>query len=140
MAMTDLAMHTGDGRVRLTDIAERQKLSRAYLEQLFLQLRQAGLVTSHRGPKGGYALARAPEDISISEVILSVDEPIRATRCADRAGAPGCQVRGARCVTHHLWSRLGQHIHDFLNDVSLADVVADAAPRAAHLQPSLQEV
>jgi Rrf2 family transcriptional regulator, iron-sulfur cluster assembly transcription factor len=133
MAMSDLALNERDGYVRLSDIAERQHLSRAYLEQLFVQLRAQGLVYAHRGPKGGYRLGRDAGAITVSEIILAVDEPIKATRCADRDGAPGCQFKGTRCVTHHLWSRLGKHIHAFLQGVTLADIVADATSQPAFL-------
>lgn len=125
MALVDLARFQGDARVRLADIAARQGLSRPYLEQLFTQLRSAGLVKSMRGPKGGYRLTRPASAITVSEVILAVDEPIRVTRCSGQEGAPGCQLRGARCMTHNLWSELGHQIRLFLDGITLADVIED---------------
>ena len=108
------------GQVSLAEIAQAQHLSLAYLEQLFGPLRRAGLVASARGPGGGYRLARAPSRITISEIVLAVDEPIQATRCED--GGPGC-LAGQRCLTHDLWSELGDQIRLFLEGVTLADVI-----------------
>jgi len=123
MAMTDLAQHEEGGRpVSLADIAERQGISLSYLEQLFAKLRRAGLVSSVRGPGGGYRLSRASGDVRVADIIMAVDEPISATRC--RAGTPkGCATQGGRCITHDLWEELGRQIHVFLSSVSLADVV-----------------
>jgi Rrf2 family transcriptional regulator, iron-sulfur cluster assembly transcription factor len=106
--------------VSLADIAGAQQLSLAYLEQLFGRLRRAGLVASARGPGGGYRLARPPGAISIAEIVEAVDEPIRATRCEE--GTPGC-LGGERCLTHDLWSELGEQIRIFLAELTLADVV-----------------
>lgn len=123
MAMADLASHdTSDRAVSLSDIAERQDISLSYLEQLFAKLRRRGLVRSVRGPGGGYRLSRPAQDIRVSDVIVAVDEPIAATRCA--AGSPiGCTSTGLRCATHDLWEELGRQIQVFLASVSLADVV-----------------
>lgn len=131
MAMVDLATHQSlgceCGPVCLAEIAARQKLSQAYLEQLFGKLRRAELVGSARGPGGGYRLTRLPETITIGEIIQAVDESIHATRC--EAGSDGC-IAGAgddrpmRCQTHDLWDELGQQIYLFLQAITLADVVA----------------
>jgi Rrf2 family transcriptional regulator, iron-sulfur cluster assembly transcription factor len=121
MAMSDLAQHSGSGPVSLAEIAERQEISLSYLEQLFAMLRKAGLVKSVRGPGGGYLLAQHRSEIRIADVILAVDEPIRATRCAP--GAPvGCRGNRTRCLTHDLWEELGNQIHLYLSSVTLADV------------------
>ena len=122
MAMADLAAHGRERRpVSLADIAQRQEISLSYLEQLFARLRKGGLVRSVRGPGGGYLLAFAAGETRISDVILAVDEPIRATRCTP--GAPtGCRGNKSRCVTHDLWEELGNQIHLYLSSVSLADV------------------
>jgi len=131
MAMVDLAtrqtLGCECGPVCLAEIAARQKLSQAYLEQLFGRLRRAGLVGSARGPGGGYRLARSSNAMTIADIIAAVDEPIEATRC--RNGSPGC-IEGlegeasVRCQTHDLWAELGRQIHMFLDGVTLADVVA----------------
>ena len=122
MALVDLASQSDGRPVALADIAERQEISLSYLEQLFAKLRRGGLVRSVRGPGGGYLLARAADDTRISDAILAVDEPIRATRCKSGSSA-GCRANKSRCLTHDLWEELGQQIHIFLSSVSLADVV-----------------
>ena len=129
MAMADLAGNAAQpdiaGGVRpvaLADIATRQDISLSYLEQLFAKLRRGGLVSSVRGPGGGYRLSRPAGEVRIADIIMAVDEPIAATRCKT-GSTKGCTKSGARCVTHDLWEELGQQIHVFLSSVSLADVV-----------------
>ena len=122
MAMVDLAKHSRGQPVSLAEIAERQEISLSYLEQLFARLRKGGLVKSMRGPGGGYRLAHSAAETRISDIILAVDEPIRATRCTP--GAPiGCPGNQTRCLTHDLWEELGNQIHLYLSSVSLSDVV-----------------
>ncbi len=123
MAMTDLAGHGAERAVALAEIAERQQLSLAYLEQLFARLRRRGLVVSSRGPGGGYRLARAACDTNVAEVVMAVDEPLKATRCSGHGAAGGCMKGGAKCLTHDLWEETGRQIHDYLASVSLADVL-----------------
>jgi Rrf2 family iron-sulfur cluster assembly transcriptional regulator len=121
MAMVDLANRSLGKPVALADIAESQEISLSYLEQLFARLRKGGLVKSVRGPGGGYMLAHAPEQTRVSDVILAVDEPIRATRCMP--GVPsGCRSNKTRCLTHDLWEELGHQIHMYLSAVSIADI------------------
>ena len=122
MAMADLARRQSDAvrAVALADIATRQEISLSYLEQLFARLRRKGLVQSARGPGGGYRLARTAADTSIADIVHAVDEPLRATRCGERA--KGCMIKGERCLTHDLWEDLGSRIEDYLASVSLADV------------------
>lgn len=124
-AMLDLAIHGAEGPVCLSDIAARQDISLAYLEQLFTRLRREGLVDSTRGPGGGYRLGREAEAISIAEVIRAVDETLDTTRCA---GDRNCQ-RGERCLTHQLWEDLGEHIQGYLAGISLAGLAARADVR-----------
>ena len=121
MALVDLASQSDGHPVALAEIAERQEISLSYLEQLFAKLRRGGLVRSVRGPGGGYLLARSAEETRISDAILAVDEPIRATRCKS-GSAIGCRSNKSRCLTHDLWEELGNQIHIFLSSVSLADV------------------
>jgi len=148
MAMADLAQgaqaaqasaEAGDRSskpISLAEVSERQQISLSYLEQLFARLRKAGLVKSARGPGGGYVLARPAAQIFVSDIVLAVDEPIKATRCDmtsnklganRRAGADaaeiGCMPGGQRCLTHNLWEDLGAAIHDYLSQVSLDDVI-----------------
>jgi Rrf2 family iron-sulfur cluster assembly transcriptional regulator len=122
MAMVDLAIHSSDKPVSLAEIADRQEISLSYLEQLFGKLRRNALVTSARGPGGGYRLARSSCDIRISDIVVAVDEPLAATRCKP-GSATGCHSNSGRCITHDLWEELGNQIHLYLNSVSLADVV-----------------
>ncbi|MBO6764855.1 Rrf2 family transcriptional regulator [Maricaulis sp.] len=120
MAMADLALASQDGPVTLSDIASRQSISLSYLEQLFAKLRRADIVSSIRGPGGGYRLSRKPTEIRISDIIVAVDEPLRATRCSS---AKGCLADGRRCITHDLWDELGRHIYLFLSSITLEDVL-----------------
>jgi len=119
-AMVDLSMRQTRGPVTLSAISERQHISLSYLEQLFGKLRRAKLVTSVRGPGGGYCLARATNAISVAEIITAVDEPIDATQCA---GKENC-LDDRRCVTHDLWATLNEKMNDYLTSVTLADVVS----------------
>ena len=123
MAMVDLAANTNGKPIALADVADRQEISLSYLEQLFGKLRKGGLVNSVRGPGGGYLLARDLCDIRVSDIILAVDEPIKATRCTP--GSPeGCiSANRGRCLTHDLWEELGNQIYLYLSSVSLKDVV-----------------
>lgn len=122
MAMVDLAMFSDNKPISLADIADRQEISLSYLEQLFAKLRRGGLVRSVRGPGGGYLLAREDTETRISDIILAVDEPIRATRCTP--GQPyGCRINKSRCMTHDLWEELGNQIYLYLSSVTVADVV-----------------
>ncbi|MFN0316432.1 MAG: Fe-S cluster assembly transcriptional regulator IscR [Burkholderiales bacterium] len=120
-AMMDLALREASGPVSLASISERQKISLSYLEQLFGRLRREGLVSSVRGPGGGYRLGKALEDISVAEIILAVDEPIDTTGCA---GQENCKDDNSKCLTHDLWMALNQKIFDYLGSVSLGQLVA----------------
>ena len=133
MAMADLARNgQAEGVVRavsLAEIAARQEISLSYLEQLFARLRKSGLVQSVRGPGGGYRLAKSADETVIAEIVLAVDEPIRATRCVAHGSPKGCMLGGERCITHNLWEDLGAEIHAYLAGVSLEDVVMNRTRR-----------
>lgn len=118
-AMLDLALNENEKPVTLAGISERQAISLSYLEQLFSRLRKQGLVTSVRGPGGGYRVARAHSKISVSHIITAVDELIDATQCA---GKEDCHDEG-RCMTHDLWASLNTKILDYLSGVTLAELV-----------------
>ena len=118
-AMLDLAMRHGNGPVTLAGISDRQKISLSYLEQLFCKLRRRALVESVRGPGGGYCLAKGTEAITVAEIIRAVDEPIDTTQC----GGLGNCLDDHRCMTHELWTGLNKHIYEYLEAVSLADLV-----------------
>ncbi|NVK38609.1 MAG: Fe-S cluster assembly transcriptional regulator IscR [Gammaproteobacteria bacterium] len=119
-AMLDLAIHGQTKPVSLNDISNRQGISLSYLEQLFAKLRRSDLVSSVRGPGGGYRLARSESEISIAQVVDAVNESMDATRCR---GKGDCQ-EGDQCLTHHLWQDLSKQIHAFLDDISIQDLVS----------------
>jgi len=119
-AMVDLAMRQGRGPVTLAGISERQRISLSYLEQLFGKLRRAGVVSSVRGPGGGYNLAQPAQRVTVADLIVAVDEPLDATHCG---GKENC-LDDKRCMTHDLWARLNEKMYDYLASVTLADLVA----------------
>jgi Rrf2 family iron-sulfur cluster assembly transcriptional regulator len=119
-AMVDLGMRQTHGPVTLATISERQHISLSYLEQLFGKLRRARLVSSVRGPGGGYNLARPAQNVSVADIIIAVDEPLDATQCG---GKENCHD-DKRCMTHDLWARLNEKMYDYLASVTLADLVA----------------
>lgn len=131
-AVADLAARTADAgpglRVRLTEISERQGLSLSFLEQVFADLRRAGLVDSKRGPTGGYALTRDARDMPLSDIISAVEEEVRAHGCRPDQ-ALGCTGRTDRCMTHSLWGALEAHIGTFLDTVTVQMVVDGELPR-----------
>ena len=119
-AMLDLALHKDQGPVSLADISQRQAISLSYLEQLFAKLRRGSLVSSVRGPGGGYELQGGSESIFIAQIVDAVNESLDSTKCK---GAGDCQG-GETCLTHYLWEDLSEQIHTFLEGISLADLVA----------------
>ena len=119
-AMLDLAIHHGAGPITLADIAQRQGISLSYLEQLFARLRRRSLVSSVRGPGGGYTLGRGAADIYVAQVIAAVDENVDTTRCG---GAHNCQDN-QQCLTHELWHDLSARIYEYLNQISLHDLMS----------------
>jgi Rrf2 family iron-sulfur cluster assembly transcriptional regulator len=126
-AMMDLAMRHGSAPVALAQISERQKISLSYLEQLFGKLRRHALVSSVRGPGGGYRLAKGLEDVSVADIILAVDEPIDTTQCG---GKENCRDQ-QKCLTHDLWTNLNNRIFDYLESVTLRNLVDDQRARSA---------
>jgi len=126
-AMIDLAMRHGNGPVTLAEISGRQKISLSYLEQLFGKLRRHQLVESVRGPGGGYCLARDTAEISVADVILAVDEPIDATQCGGKENCHDDQ----KCLTHDLWAALNDRIFDYLESVSLRQLVDNQKAKEA---------
>ncbi len=136
-AMADIAAFGAAGAVSLPEIAARQGLSVAYLEQLFLKLRRAGLVESARGAEGGYRLARGACAIRVAEIVEAVDEEIRTTACG--GALTGCRGDGARCLTHDLWEELGRQIDLFLAAVTLDDIIAGRVAGMASVNKPLIE-
>ncbi|GAA5115116.1 Fe-S cluster assembly transcriptional regulator IscR [Orbus sasakiae] len=133
-AMLDVALHSSHGPVSLAEISERQEISLSYLEQLFARLRKNGLVTSVRGPGGGYVLGRGMHEIAISAIVKAVDESVTATKCH---GEEGCQG-GVKCLTHTLWNDLSERIDSFLTNITLSELVKNKDVQAvADRQSSL---
>ena len=126
-AMIDLALLHGSGPVTLAEISGRRKISLSYLEQLFGKLRRQGLVSSVRGPGGGYNLARPTPEVSVADIIVAVDEPIDATQCG---GKENCKDE-QKCITHDLWADLNKHIFDYLGAVKLSELVAKQAKKSS---------
>jgi len=130
-AMIDLALRQNNGPVTLAAISQRQQISLSYLEQLFGKLRRHQLVESTRGPGGGYTLGRKAAEISVADIILSVDEPIDATHCA---GKENCLGETGRCMTHELWTSLNQRMIEFLNSVHLQKLVDDQLAKGLQIE------
>ncbi len=122
MAMADLALFKDNGPTSLTDISLRQNISLAYLEQIFIKLKNNNLVKSVRGAKGGYELEIPPEEIKISNIISAVDERVKTLNCK-KESKKGCNHKSTKCITHNLWDELDQHINNFFERVKLQDLV-----------------
>ncbi|MGV6989067.1 Fe-S cluster assembly transcriptional regulator IscR [Testudinibacter sp. P80/BLE/0925] len=139
-AMLDIALNSQRGEIEmpitLADISERQQISLSYLEQLFAKLRRFGLVKSVRGPGGGYLLGMPIEKIAIGMIIAAVNENISATKCKGKGNCQG----GTTCLTHSLWEQLSEEIEEFLNGITIADLVNKQTQRSAlkkHLDQQL---
>ena len=130
-AMIDLALRQGNDPVTLAAISQRQRISLSYLEQLFGKLRRHELVESTRGPGGGYTLARNAADITVADIIVSVDEPMDATQCG---GKENCLGEAGRCMTHDLWATLNQRMVDFLASVNLQKLVDEQLAKGLQIE------
>jgi Rrf2 family iron-sulfur cluster assembly transcriptional regulator len=137
-AMIDLALREHNGPVTLAGISQRQKISLSYLEQLFGKLRRHQLVESTRGPGGGYTLGRPAKDVTVADIIFAVDEPLDATQCG---GKENCGTDDQRCMTHDLWANLNARMVEYLDSVSLADLVEQQKQRVSEAgRPGAQTV
>ncbi len=130
-AMVDLATHSGNGPVTLASISDRQKISLSYLEQLFGKLRKHDVVASVRGPGGGYCLSRPANKISISDIIVAVDESMDASQCH---GLGNCNDN-KQCITHNLWMGLNSTISTYLQSVNLHQLVTKQLARQNDTEP-----
>jgi Rrf2 family iron-sulfur cluster assembly transcriptional regulator len=128
-AMIDLALRETHGPVTLAGISQRQKISLSYLEQLFGKLRRFNIVESTRGPGGGYTLARKPEEVSVADIIVAVDEPLDATQCGGKGNCHTEEDAHSRCMTHDLWTNLNAKMVEYLDSVSLRDLVKQQESR-----------
>jgi Rrf2 family iron-sulfur cluster assembly transcriptional regulator len=122
MAMADLALFKDKGPISLKDISLRQNISLAYLEQIFIKLKNKNLVKSIRGAKGGYELEIPSDEIKISNIISAVDEQVKMLNCK-KESKRGCNNRSTKCITHNLWDQLDQHINEFFEKVKLQDLI-----------------
>ena len=122
MAMADLALYKDNGPVSLTDISLRQNISLAYLEQIFIKLKNNNLVKSTRGAHGGYVLDKPANEIKILNIISAVDEEVKMLNCK-KESKKGCNNKSSKCITHNLWDQLDQHINNFFEKVKLQDLV-----------------
>lgn len=130
-AMIDLALRQESGPVTLAAISQRQGISLSYLEQLFGKLRRHALVESTRGPGGGYSLGRKAHEITVADIITSVDEPLDATHCG---GKQNCHGDGGRCMTHDLWTALNARMIEFLESVTLQKLVDDQHAQGVQIE------
>jgi len=131
-AMIDLALRQDKGPVTLAGISRRQEISLSYLEQLFGKLRRHEIVESVRGPGGGYNLARRAEDVTVADIIIAVDEPLDATQCGGKGNCHGADhENGLQCMTHDLWSTLNEKMVEYLDSVSLKDLVDQQRQKSA---------
>ena len=121
MAMADLALNVNQGPISLSEIALRQNISLAYLEQIFIKLKNNKLVKSSRGANGGYTLEKPASEIKLSNIICAVNEEVKTLNCKKQSKR-GCNNRSSKCITHNLWDQLDQHINGFFEKVKLQDL------------------
>ena len=121
MAMADLALNANDGPISLNEISIRQNISLAYLEQIFLKLKNNKLVKSSRGANGGYILDKPASEIKLSNIIFAVDEEVKTLNCKKNSKR-GCNNKSSKCITHNLWDHLDHHINGFFVKVKLQDL------------------
>ena len=130
--MIDLALRQSSGPVTLAAISQRQQISLSYLEQLFGKLRRHELVESTRGPGGGYTLARKAGDITVADIVVSVDEQLDATSCGGKANCMG--ENNGPCMTHDLWTSLNDRMLEFLRSVSLQKLVDEQIAKGVRIE------
>ncbi len=141
MALVDIAKYSAGKPITLADIARRQEISLAYLEQIFPKLKKAGLVKPMRGPGGGYLLAKQTEQTRVLDIVNAVDESLQMTRCNKEHQA--CMSSNVQCLTHTLWAGLGQQIEDYLGNISLYDVCEKKItlkPQTISLPPTWENI
>ncbi|MBP9742678.1 MAG: Rrf2 family transcriptional regulator [Burkholderiales bacterium] len=118
-ALLDIAIYSKNNPLTLCNISERQGISVSYLEQLFVKLRRFGMVKSYKGPGGGYMLAKELNEIRVSEIIKAVDDDMDARTCN---GMRNCQ-QNKKCLTHDLWNGLTNHVYNYLDNITLNDLI-----------------
>ena len=126
MAMADLATNANGSAISLTEISSRQNISLAYLEQIFIKLKNKKLVKSTRGANGGYRLERPASEIKLSYIISAVDEEVKMLNCKKNS-KKGCNNKSTKCITHYLWDDLDKHINNFFEKINLEDLIKQNA-------------
>ena len=126
-AMIDLAQNQ-DGAVSLKDISDRQSISLSYLEQLFCKLKNFKVVSSRRGPGGGYVLNKKSSEISLHEIITAVEENMDQTQCG---GSMNCN-KEKPCTTHNVWTGLNKIISDYMKNITIEDVISNQVIHSLH--------
>ena len=120
-AVAELAARYGDGPVSLGDVARAQDISLSYLEQIIPSLRDAGLIASKRGPKGGYELASSPDKVNVGDVLRALDGDILPVLCVRRADVRPCE-RGDICAARTVWQKVHDRVVETLDQMTLADL------------------
>jgi len=120
----DIAMHCTAGPVRISDIASRQGLSTKYLEKLIRELKRAGFIASKRGPGGGHSLAMPPEDISVGDVVRSLEGEAGLVECLENDEL--CQ-RIEQCPTREVWVKASKAMYAALDEISIADLLKEGS-------------
>ncbi len=134
-AVLDLALNSHENPVNLSDISDRQAISLSYLEQLFSKLRKNNIVKSIRGPGGGYMLNASTDEISVAHIINAVNESIELSRCDGRANC----LDGKQCLTHNLWVDLSHRINDFLDNISIGELIKQNQDQVHNKQANLAD-
>lgn len=117
MAVIEIASQPDNKPINLMHISKNQNISLSYLEQIFVHLKKYQIVNSHRGPGGGYVLAKNKSEINVADIIKAIEEPIKMTRCSTEI--KGCMTNKTKCKTHHLWQGLEHKIYDYLNSITI---------------------
>ncbi|SDK53878.1 RrF2 family transcriptional regulator [Natronincola ferrireducens] len=123
-AMFELALYYGDGPIALKNIAEKQEISDHYLEQLVATLRKAGLVKSVRGAQGGYMLASDPKDITVGDIIRTLEGPLAPSECVMEEDPKACE-RSKHCVTKMVWEKIRDNFNNVIDSITLEDMLQD---------------
>lgn len=122
-AMFELAQKYGQKPASVKEISESQQIPEAYLEQLFMPLKKAGLITSSRGAQGGYMLSDEPGTISIGSIIRALEGPISLADCVEDEG--GCCERGSTCPGKIIWDKINKSINCVIDSLSLQDILEE---------------
>lgn len=118
-ALVDIALYSANNPITLQLISERQGISLSYLEQLFAKLRKHGMVKSYKGPGGGYILNFKASEISLTDIMKAVNEEMDARTCKGRENC----LNNGKCLTHHLWDDITNHMYKYLSNIKLSDVI-----------------